>query len=107
MHFAPGIWAAANSVSERTSIISGFSPERHNCESSRTLMVAVNRLFLSFRKSPARNKRIRTHAVFLRMLKLRRRGQSEGMAIVNFVWPITALDTGGYQSLIVHRMIGL
>jgi hypothetical protein len=65
MHFAPGIWAAANSVSERTSTISGFSPEEDNSESSRALMVAVNRLFLSFRKSPARNKRIRPQAIFL------------------------------------------
>ena len=64
-HFAPGIWAAANSVSERTSTISGFSLEWHNCESSRTLMMAVNKLFLSFRKSPARDKRIRTLAIFL------------------------------------------
>ena len=59
MHFAPGICPATNSVSERTSTISGLWPERHNCESSCTLMVVgVKKFFLSYRKSPAGNKRI-------------------------------------------------
>jgi len=61
MHFAPGTCPAANSVSERTSTISGLWPERHNCESSCTLMVAVKDFSPSYRKSPAGNKGI--HAI--------------------------------------------